>query len=125
MLPPSKLVFVDKRADLTAGVLSGAFTLNLSAADAGKAEAFDVIYSQGPLDGSGNLLAHPVLSLDLPFTGSAMQTAVSSAADSPQQLCDTAMILRQSSFRVLLYHSHRTFGLNAILVVMLTLSIPC
>lgn len=66
VLPPSKLVFVDKRADLTGGVLSGAFTLNLSAADAGKAEAFDVIYSQGPLDGSGNLLPHPVRPLDLP-----------------------------------------------------------
>jgi len=65
VLTPSRLTFLDKRADLTARILSGAFTLNLGAADAGKAEAFDIIYSQGPLDGSGNLLPHPVRAIGL------------------------------------------------------------
>ena len=47
-------------ADSTDGVLSAAFTLNLSAANVAKLSAFDIIYSQGSLDSSGDLVPHPV-----------------------------------------------------------------
>ena len=65
MLPPSQLAYLDKRADHTGGVLSAAFTLNLSAADAAQMADFNIIYSQGPLDASGGLHPHPVNALPI------------------------------------------------------------
>ena len=60
VLPPSQLTFINKRADLHGrSVLSGAFTLNLSATDANKTNAFDLIYSQGPLDSQRQPAAPP------------------------------------------------------------------
>jgi hypothetical protein len=67
VLPPSQLTFLDKRADYTAGVLSAAFTLNLSAADAAQTAEFNIIYSQGPLDANGGLQPHPVRSAEPPL----------------------------------------------------------
>ena len=69
VLPPSQLTYLDKRADHTAGVLSAAFTLNLSAADAAQTAEFNIIYSQGPLDANGGLQPHPVSSAELPSRG--------------------------------------------------------
>ena len=58
--PPSQLDVLAMSADSTDGVLSTAFTLNLSATDAAKLSAFDIIYSQGSLDSSGDFVPHPV-----------------------------------------------------------------
>ena len=63
--PPSRLDVLAMSADSTNGVLSAAFTLNLTAADVAKLSAFDIIYSQGSLDSSGNFIPHPVQPVNL------------------------------------------------------------